>query len=56
MSKRCIVVVSEYEAPNDFITIWEREIIQNMNKRLDTNTQLEKLFAIKDSWWKGIEI
>ena len=56
MSKRCIVVVSEYEAPNDFITIWEREIIQNINKRLDTKTQLEKLFAIKDSWWKGIEI
>lgn len=52
MSKRCIVVVSEYEAPNDFITIWEKEIVQNINKRLDTNTQLEKLFVIKDYWWK----
>ena len=55
MSKRCIVVVSEYEAPKDFITIWEREIIQNMNKRLDTNTQLEKLFVIQDCWWKGVD-
>ena len=52
MSKRCIIVVSEYEAPNDFITIWEKEIVQNINKRLDTNTQLEKLFVIKDYWWK----
>ena len=52
MLKRCIVVVSEYEAPNDFITIWEKEIVQNINKRLDTNTQLEKLFVIKDYWWK----
>lgn len=55
MSKRCIVVVSAYEAPKDFITIWEREIIQNMNKRLDTNTKLEKLFVIQDCWWKGVD-
>lgn len=26
MSKRCIVVVSEYAAPNDFITIWKEKL------------------------------
>ena len=33
MSKRCIVVVSEYEAPNDFITIWEKDLLQNINRK-----------------------
>ncbi len=57
MSKRCIVVVSEYEAPNDFITIWEKDLLQNINRKaLDRQKATEKLFVIKDYWWKGVEI
>ena len=53
MSKRCIVVVSEYEAPNDFITIWEKDLLQNINRKaLDRQLATEKLFVIKDYWWK----
>lgn len=57
MSKRCIVVVSEYEAPNDFITIWEKELLQNINRKaLDRQKATEKLFVIKDYWWKWVEL
>lgn len=53
MSKRCIVVVSEYEAPNDFITIWKKDLLQNINRKaLDRQLATEKLFVIKDYWWK----
>nr|DAX46293.1 MAG TPA: DNA adenine methylase [Ackermannviridae sp.] len=57
MSKRCIVIVSEYEAPNDFITMWEKELLQNINRKaLDRQKATEKLFVIKDYWWKGVEL
>lgn len=57
MSKRCIVVVSEYQAPNDFIIIWEKELLQNINRKaLDRQKATEKLFVIKDYWWKGVEL
>lgn len=57
MSKRCIVVVSEYLAPNDFITIWEKDLLQNINRKaLDRQIATEKLFVIKNYWWKGVEL
>ena len=52
MSKRCIVVVSEYEAPKDFITIWEKELLQSINLAMNRQKAIEKLFVIKDYWWK----
>ena len=52
MSKRCIVIVSEYEAPNDFITIWEKDLLQSINLAMNRQKSTEKLFVIKDYWWK----
>lgn len=52
MSKKCIVVVSEYEAPNDFIVIWEKELLQSINIAKNRQKAIEKLFVIKDYWWK----
>lgn len=48
MSKSNIVVVSEYNAPDDFKCIWEKEIkvhIRNNKKNMAT----EKLFIIKEN-------
>ena len=46
MSKNNIVIVSEYEAPNDFIEIWRKEVSKtHANQR---NNSIEKLFIHKD--------
>jgi len=40
------VFVSEYQAPNDFVCIWEKEIINTMNQT-KTHKPIEKLFVLK---------
>ena len=48
MSKNNIVVISELQAPNDFICIWEQEVTRTQNNR-DRFKSVEKLFIYKDS-------
>jgi DNA adenine methylase len=38
------VFVSEYNAPNDFVCVWEKEISQRMNNNVKTKKTVEKLF------------
>ena len=38
------VIVSEYEAPNDFVCIWESESLKSNLKGKGTKTSIEKLF------------
>ena len=51
MSKNNIVIVSEYNMPNDFKCIWSKEITTSMNKNRigndDKNNRVEKLFICK---------
>ena len=47
MSENNIVLVSEYEAPDDFIEIWRKEVSKtHANQR---NNSVEKLFIYKDN-------
>lgn len=48
MSKNNIVVISELQAPNDFICIWEQEVTRTQNNR-DRFKSIEKLFIHKDN-------
>lgn len=43
-NKGHVVFVSEYNAPNDFKCIWEKEINQRMNNNVNTSKSIEKLF------------
>lgn len=43
-SKNHIIVVSEYNAPDDFKCIWEKEHITNMNNRDNQQKKVEKMF------------
>ena len=43
MSKKNIVVVSEYQAPDDFEAIWEMPVKTHLNNRNKLN-KVEKLF------------
>jgi DNA adenine methylase len=43
-TKGHIVYVSEYNAPNDFECVWQKEINQRMNNNVETSKALEKLF------------
>lgn len=48
MSEKCEVYISEYNAPDDFICIWEKEIKENLNSnRSKGNIKIEKLFIYK---------
>ena len=51
MSKNNIVIVSEYNMPNDFKCIWSKEITTSMYKNRivndDKNNRVEKLFICK---------
>ena len=51
MSKNNIVLVSEYNAPDDFECVWQKEVkaLLDSNKKSDdnTNNRIEKLFKIK---------
>lgn len=52
-SKECICLVSEYNAPKDFISIWKKDVkskINNMNKNSMKNT--ENLFIHKSQFDK----
>ena len=42
-----IVFVSEYNAPSDFVCVWEKEIKQKMNNNVNTKKGIEKLFLLK---------
>ena len=53
MSVNNIVLVSEYEMPDDFECIWEKDILcqvsrQNKTKSNDSNRRIEKLFIHKN--------
>ena len=53
MSIQNIVLISEYEMPDDFECIWEKDILcqvskQNKLKSDDSNKRCEKLFIHKN--------
>jgi DNA adenine methylase len=43
-SEKCTILISEYEAPDDFEIIWQKEVFMQMNK---DQKRIEKLFKIK---------
>ena len=51
MSRHNIVLISEYNAPNDFECIWSKETLANFDcnrdKDLDKKKRVEKLFKYK---------
>lgn len=51
VSKNNIVVISELQAPDDFICIWQQEVIRTQNNR-DRFKSTEKLFVHKDNFNK----
>ena len=52
LSENNIVLVSEYNMPNDFTCIWEKETKANFDSNRTTNdiknTRIEKLFILKN--------
>lgn len=50
-SENNIVVISELQAPNDFICIWEQEVLRSI-KAKDKNKATEKLFVHSDIYEK----
>jgi DNA adenine methylase len=40
------VFISEYEAPNDFKCIWQKEIVSSLTKNTGSKKGIEKLFTI----------
>lgn len=40
------VFISEYEMPNDFKCIWQKEIMNNLAKKVDAKKGIEKLFTL----------
>lgn len=51
ISKNNIVFCSEYSAPDDFVCIWQQEIITTLDKS-SRKKAIEKLFV----WNKGMSI
>ena len=47
-SKDNYVLISELEAPNDFICIWQKDVQRSMKSTDNTMRAVEKLFAHKD--------
>lgn len=43
-----IIFISEYNAPDDFICIWEKEIVSSLTKNTGSKRGIEKLFIYKD--------
>ena len=41
------VFVSEYNAPNDFISVWQKEITSSLGKDTGSKKGIEKLFVHK---------
>ena len=54
-SKYNPVIVSEYEAPNDFVCIWQSESLKSNLKGKGTKTSIEKLF-IDPIWLKEYDL
>ena len=52
LSRNSIVVVSEYIAPDDFISIFDLKLISSINIAKSRKEVMEKLFVHKDYWWK----
>lgn len=49
------VIVSEYEAPNDFVCIWESDSLKSNLKGKGTKTSIERLFIAPD-WLKEYDL
>lgn len=50
LSKRCTVYVSEYNAPDDFVAVWEKVKTSDMrNTKGENFKQYEKLFTLKEN-------
>ncbi len=45
-NKGHIIYISEYEAPNDFECIWEKQVNNTLNKDTGEKKGIEKLFTI----------
>lgn len=45
MSKRNSVFVSEYNAPDDFISVWQKEVNSSLTKETGSKKAIEKLFV-----------
>ena len=43
-----IVLISEYEMPDDFECIWEKDVICQVSKQNKSNKRCEKLFIHKN--------
>lgn len=48
------VYISEYNAPEDFVCVWQKEIINNLAKKTDNKKGIEKLFVHESQ--KSIDI
>ena len=46
-SKGHIIFVSEYNAPDDFECVWQKEIVSSLAKNTGTKRGVEKLFRLK---------
>lgn len=58
LSEKCIVLISEYNAPDDFECIYEHTPLKislnnaNLDENMTRKENIEKLWAIKNRWWK----
>lgn len=53
MSVNNIVLVSEYNAPNDFVCIWEKEVTTNINhckNEKNKNDRIERLYIYETNY------
>lgn len=49
MSTHNSVFISEYTAPDDFVTVWQKTVHSTINSRTNNSPRLEKLFIHQDS-------
>jgi DNA adenine methylase len=47
-SKGHIIFVSEYNAPDDFECVWQKEIVSSLAKNTGAKRGVEKLFRLKE--------
>lgn len=43
-----LVYVSEYEAPGDFVSVWEKEVNNTLAKNTGAKKGVEKLFVMDE--------
>lgn len=55
LSKRCYVFVTEYKAPDDFISIWEDKVKITTSQRVKTENleKVEKMFIYNNGLFQG---